>query len=83
MAAIGPHWRPWGPFVVLWDPTGGRGAVSGCVWGPIWGAVVTALRRQGLDLAQCSMYEDISQRPQPTYEDVGTRGATAAGLEKP
>lgn len=38
---------------------------------------------EGLDLAQCSMYEDISQRPQPTYEDVGTRGATAAGLEKP
>ncbi|XP_031462896.1 B-cell antigen receptor complex-associated protein alpha chain [Phasianus colchicus] len=38
---------------------------------------------EGLDLTQCSMYEDISHRPQPTYQDVGTAGGGGAGLEKP
>ena len=68
----GHIWWPWGHG----EPLDGPGAAFGA-------ALVTALWRQGLDLTQCSMYEDISQRPQPTYQDVGTAGDSGAGLEKP
>ncbi|NXL83815.1 CD79A protein, partial [Alectura lathami] len=37
---------------------------------------------EGLNLDECSMYEDIS-RPQATYQDVGALGITSPGLEKP
>ncbi|XP_074991128.1 B-cell antigen receptor complex-associated protein alpha chain isoform X2 [Calonectris borealis] len=38
---------------------------------------------EGLNLDECSMYEDISRGLQPTYQDVGSLHATDAQLEKP
>ncbi|KAM6999629.1 B-cell antigen receptor complex-associated protein alpha chain [Passerculus sandwichensis] len=38
---------------------------------------------EGLNLDECSMYEDISRGVQPTYQDVGTPPATDGLLEKP
>ncbi|NWW41799.1 CD79A protein, partial [Panurus biarmicus] len=38
---------------------------------------------EGLNLDECSMYEDISRGVQPTYQDVGTLPATDGLLEKP
>ncbi|XP_021237460.1 B-cell antigen receptor complex-associated protein alpha chain [Numida meleagris] len=38
---------------------------------------------EGLNLEECSMYEDISRGPHVTYQDVGTRDVTSPGLEKP
>ncbi|XP_063798455.1 B-cell antigen receptor complex-associated protein alpha chain isoform X3 [Pseudophryne corroboree] len=38
---------------------------------------------EGLNLEDCSMYEDISRGLQATYEDVGTMRALATELEKP
>ncbi|XP_049649265.1 B-cell antigen receptor complex-associated protein alpha chain [Accipiter gentilis] len=38
---------------------------------------------EGLNLDECSMYEDISRGLQPTYQDVGSLNATDAQLEKP
>ncbi|XP_056399756.1 B-cell antigen receptor complex-associated protein alpha chain isoform X3 [Hyla sarda] len=38
---------------------------------------------EGLNLEDCSMYEDISRGLQATYEDVGTLRATVFQLEKP
>ncbi|XP_075695113.1 B-cell antigen receptor complex-associated protein alpha chain isoform X1 [Rhinoderma darwinii] len=38
---------------------------------------------EGLNLEDCSMYEDISRGLQATYEDVGTLRASAIQLEKP
>ena len=86
LVAMGTHWVAMGPNLVATGAhlvaMGPRGATRGP--GAAFGAaLVTALWRQGLDLTQCSMYEDISQRPQPTYQDVGTAGDSGAGLEKP
>ncbi|KAM6033153.1 B-cell antigen receptor complex-associated protein alpha chain isoform 2-T2 [Theristicus caerulescens] len=38
---------------------------------------------EGLNLDECSMYEDISRGLQPTYQDVGSLHAADAQLEKP
>ncbi|KAM7071525.1 B-cell antigen receptor complex-associated protein alpha chain isoform 2-T2 [Acridotheres tristis] len=38
---------------------------------------------EGLNLDECSMYEDISRGVQPTYQDVGTPLAADGLLEKP
>uniref|UniRef100_A0A8C5R8U9 Ig-like domain-containing protein n=1 Tax=Leptobrachium leishanense TaxID=445787 RepID=A0A8C5R8U9_9ANUR len=38
---------------------------------------------EGLNLDECSMYEDISRGLQATYEDVGTMRASDIQLEKP
>ncbi|XP_048149201.1 B-cell antigen receptor complex-associated protein alpha chain isoform X1 [Corvus hawaiiensis] len=38
---------------------------------------------EGLNLDECSMYEDISRGVQPTYQDVGTPPTTDGLLEKP
>ncbi|NXU96942.1 CD79A protein, partial [Cettia cetti] len=38
---------------------------------------------EGLNLDECSMYEDISRGVQPTYQDVGTLPAADSLLEKP
>ncbi|XP_053789747.1 B-cell antigen receptor complex-associated protein alpha chain isoform X2 [Vidua chalybeata] len=38
---------------------------------------------EGLNLDECSMYEDISRGVQPTYQDVGTPPAADGLLEKP
>ncbi|CAN8177194.1 unnamed protein product [Coccothraustes coccothraustes] len=38
---------------------------------------------EGLNLDECSMYEDISRGVQPTYQDVGTPAAADGLLEKP
>ncbi|XP_052635480.1 B-cell antigen receptor complex-associated protein alpha chain [Harpia harpyja] len=38
---------------------------------------------EGLNLDECSMYEDISRGLQPTYQDVGSLNAADAQLEKP
>ncbi|XP_039909750.1 B-cell antigen receptor complex-associated protein alpha chain isoform X3 [Hirundo rustica] len=38
---------------------------------------------EGLNLDECSMYEDISRGVQPTYQDVGTLATTDSLLEKP
>ncbi|XP_053908568.1 B-cell antigen receptor complex-associated protein alpha chain isoform X2 [Cuculus canorus] len=38
---------------------------------------------EGLNLDECSMYEDISKGLQPTYQDVGSLHAVDAQLEKP
>ncbi|KAM4878222.1 B-cell antigen receptor complex-associated protein alpha chain-like [Sylvia borin] len=38
---------------------------------------------EGLNLDECSMYEDISRGVQPTYQDVGTLPAAESLLEKP
>ncbi|XP_069803610.1 B-cell antigen receptor complex-associated protein alpha chain isoform X1 [Dendropsophus ebraccatus] len=38
---------------------------------------------EGLNLEDCSMYEDISRGLQATYEDVGTLRVTDIQLEKP
>ncbi|XP_066064663.1 B-cell antigen receptor complex-associated protein alpha chain [Chamaea fasciata] len=38
---------------------------------------------EGLNLDECSMYEDISRAVQPTYQDVGTLPAAESLLEKP
>uniref|UniRef100_A0A8C5U3N1 Ig-like domain-containing protein n=1 Tax=Malurus cyaneus samueli TaxID=2593467 RepID=A0A8C5U3N1_9PASS len=38
---------------------------------------------QGLNLDECSMYEDISRGIQPTYQDVGTPPAADGLMEKP
>ncbi|NWV65569.1 CD79A protein, partial [Malurus elegans] len=38
---------------------------------------------EGLNLDECSMYEDISRGIQPTYQDVGTPPAADGLLEKP
>ncbi|XP_041346354.1 B-cell antigen receptor complex-associated protein alpha chain isoform X2 [Pyrgilauda ruficollis] len=38
---------------------------------------------EGLNLDECSMYEDISRGLQPTYQDVGTPPAAEGLLEKP
>ncbi|XP_062454694.1 B-cell antigen receptor complex-associated protein alpha chain [Rhea pennata] len=38
---------------------------------------------EGLNLDECSMYEDISRGLQPTYQDVGSLGAGDTQLEKP
>ncbi|KAM9207900.1 B-cell antigen receptor complex-associated protein alpha chain [Leptosomus discolor] len=38
---------------------------------------------EGLNLDECSMYEDISRGLQPTYQDVGSLHADDAQLEKP
>ncbi|XP_056371976.1 B-cell antigen receptor complex-associated protein alpha chain [Oenanthe melanoleuca] len=38
---------------------------------------------EGLNLDECSMYEDISRGVQPTYQDVGTPPAADSLLEKP
>ncbi|XP_073511941.1 B-cell antigen receptor complex-associated protein alpha chain isoform X1 [Phyllobates terribilis] len=38
---------------------------------------------EGLNLEDCSLYEDISRGLQATYEDVGTFRAAAIQLEKP
>ncbi|NXQ57593.1 CD79A protein, partial [Anthoscopus minutus] len=38
---------------------------------------------EGLNLDECSMYEDISRGIQPTYQDVGTPTAAEGLLEKP
>ncbi|XP_054667301.1 B-cell antigen receptor complex-associated protein alpha chain isoform X2 [Grus americana] len=38
---------------------------------------------EGLNLDECSMYEDISRGLQPTYQDVGSLQAADAQLEKP
>lgn len=38
---------------------------------------------EGLNLDECSMYEDISRGLQPTYQDVGSLCAGDAQLEKP
>ncbi|XP_071969886.1 B-cell antigen receptor complex-associated protein alpha chain isoform X3 [Engystomops pustulosus] len=38
---------------------------------------------EGLNLEDCSMYEDISRGLQATYEDVGTLRASDIQLEKP
>nr|XP_041568299.1 B-cell antigen receptor complex-associated protein alpha chain [Taeniopygia guttata] len=38
---------------------------------------------EGLNLDECSMYEDISRGVQPTYQDVGTPPAAEGLLEKP
>ncbi|NWR82188.1 CD79A protein, partial [Centropus unirufus] len=38
---------------------------------------------EGLNLDECSMYEDISRGLQPTYQDVGSLGAGDSQLEKP
>ncbi|NXV75201.1 CD79A protein, partial [Atlantisia rogersi] len=38
---------------------------------------------EGLNLDECSMYEDISRGLQPTYQDVGSLQPTDPQLEKP
>uniref|UniRef100_A0A8C5U9F4 Ig-like domain-containing protein n=1 Tax=Malurus cyaneus samueli TaxID=2593467 RepID=A0A8C5U9F4_9PASS len=38
---------------------------------------------EGLNLDECSMYEDISRGIQPTYQDVGTPPAADGLMEKP
>ncbi|XP_069739070.1 B-cell antigen receptor complex-associated protein alpha chain [Phaenicophaeus curvirostris] len=38
---------------------------------------------EGLNLDECSMYEDISRGLQPTYQDVGSFQAADTQLEKP
>ena len=44
---------------------------------------ITLSPPQGLNLDDCSMYEDISRGLQGTYQDVGSLHIGDAQLEKP
>ena len=52
-------------------------------WGPLALMPITLSPPQGLNLDDCSMYEDISRGLQGTYQDVGSLHIGDAQLEKP
>lgn len=67
----------------------------GLHWVPPWGGLEAGARSsqgtdvsslcplQGLNLDDCSMYEDISRGLQGTYQDVGSLHIGDVQLEKP